>query len=346
MIYFKSDYMVGAHPSVMDALNQTNLLHTVGYGEDEFTAEAAAKILDICRIPDGKVYFLEGGTQTNAVTIDRLLDRNDGVVCADTAHINVHEAGAIELSGHKVIALPSHEGKISATQVKDYIAAYKNDETFPHMVRPAMVYLTYPTELGTLYSKGELEAISEVCKEEGIPLYIDGARLAYALAANPDVTLPDIARIADVFYIGGTKCGALFGEALVTRRPELLPRFDSLIKMHGAMMAKGRILAVQFLALFTNNLYLEIGRHAVDMAMSLKKAFMDKGYKLFIDSPTNQQFFILPNNLIDRLLESAQFELWGPRGKSETPVRFVTDFSTASEDIDTLLRLLLTMTSE
>lgn len=340
MIYFKSDYMVGGHPKVMDALNKTNLLHSVGYGEDEFTAEAAARILDICRIPDGKVYFLEGGTQTNAVAIDRLLDRNDGVVCADTAHINVHEAGAIELSGHKVMTLPSHEGKISAKQIKDYIATYKNDETYPHMVRPAMVYLTYPTELGTLYSKKELQAISEVCRDEDIPLYIDGARLAYALAANPEVTLPDVARIADVFYIGGTKCGALFGEALVTRRPELLPRFDSLIKMHGAMMAKGRILAVQFLALFSDNLYLEIGRHAVDMALLLKQGFIERGHRLLMDSPTNQQFIILPNVLIDRLLKSVQFEPWGPRGKTESAVRFVTDFTTTPQDIDKLIKML------
>lgn len=339
MLYFKSDYMVGAHPKVMEALCQTNLLHTVGYGEDEFTAEAAAKILDICKIPEGKVYFLEGGTQTNAVAIDRLLDRNDGVVCADTAHINVHEAGAIELSGHKVMTLPSTEGKISANQIKDYIDSYKNDETFPHMVRPAMVYITYPTELGTLYSKEEFEAISEVCRDESIPLYIDGARLAYALAANPEVSLADIARIADVFYIGGTKCGALFGEALVTRRPELLPRFDSLIKMHGALMAKGRILAVQFLTLFSDGLYLEIGRHAVEMAMTLKRRFVENGYKLYMDSPTNQQFFILPNDLIDRLLEKVQFELWGPRGKTETPVRFVTDFTTTTTDIDTLINI-------
>lgn len=340
MLYFKSDYMMGAHPKVMDALNKTNLLHTVGYGEDEFTAEAAAKILGICQIPNGKVYFLEGGTQTNAVAIDRLLYRNDGVVCADTAHINVHEAGAIELSGHKVMTLPSHEGKISAKQIKDFIDAYKNDDTHPHMVRPAMVYLTYPTELGTLYSKEELEAISEVCSDEDIPLYIDGARLAYALAANPDVTLSDVAKIADVFYIGGTKCGALFGEALVTRRPELLPRFDSLIKMHGAMMAKGRILGVQFSALFTDNLYLEIGRHAVDMAMKLKQGLLDKGYKLYMDSPTNQQFIMLPNELIDRLLKSVQFELWGPRGATESAVRFVTDFTTTPEDIESLMQLI------
>lgn len=340
MIYFKSDYMVGAHPKVMEALVDTNLFHSVGYGEDEFSKKAECLILKTCGIPEGKVYFLEGGTQTNAVVIDRLLDRNDGVICADTAHINVHEAGAIELSGHKVMALPSSEGKITANQIKKFVGDYKNDETCHHMVRPAMVYITYPTELGTLYTKDELESISKVCKEENIPLYIDGARLAYALAANPYVTLPDIAHLADVFYIGGTKCGALFGEALVTRRPELLPRFESLVKMHGAMMAKGRILGVQFLTLFSDNLYLQVGQHAVDMAMRLKQGFVRKGFKLYMDSPTNQQFIVLPNETIDKLSESVQFELWGTRGETETPVRFVTDFTTGLKDIEALIKLL------
>lgn len=340
MVYFKSDYMVGGHPDVMTALNETNLLHTSGYGEDEFTRSAAKKILDMCGIPEGMAYFLEGGTQTNAVVIDRLLDRNDGVVCADTAHINVHEAGAIEFSGHKVMALPSSEGKLTAAGIREFVRNYKEDDTCSHMVRPAMVYITYPTELGTLYSKEELTAISRVCREEEIPLYIDGARMAYALAAQPEVSLRDIAQLSDAFYIGGTKCGALFGEALVTRRPELFPRFDSLVKLHGAMLAKGRLLGVQFLALFSDNLYLKIGRHAVEMAMMLKEGFVRKGYRLFIDSPTNQQFFILPNELIDRLMETVEFELWGPRGEKESPVRFVTDFTTSEEDISYCISLL------
>lgn len=333
MVYFKSDYMVGAHPKVMDALVETNLLHTAGYGEDVFTKTASERLLSVCGIPNGMAYFLEGGTQTNAVTIDRLLDRNDGVICADTAHINVHEAGAIEFSGHKVMALPSCNGKISATQINDYISSYKNDESCHHMVRPAMVYITYPTELGTLYTLDELESIAAICQKEGLPLYIDGARLAYALAAQPEITIRDIARIADVFYIGGTKCGALFGEALISRRPELLPRFDSLVKLHGAMMAKGRLLGVQFLALFNDNLYLEIGLHAVDMAMKVKEVFLKHGHRLFIDSPTNQQFFVLPNELIDRLMTRVEFELWGPRGEKESAVRLVTDFTTSEEDI-------------
>lgn len=298
MVFFKSDYTAGAHPAVMSALCETNMLHSAGYGDDEFSADAAAAILEACGIPDGRVHFFVGGTQTNAVAIDRLLDRNDGVICADTAHINVHEAGAIELGGHKVLALPSSDGKISANKVEEYISAYRNDATRMHIVRPAMVYITYPTELGTLYDLAELEEISALCRREDIPLYIDGARLSYGLAANEDVTLREIAALADVFYIGGTKCGALLGEALVTRRPELLPRFGSVMKMHGVLLAKGRLLGVQFKTLFTDDLYMKIGRRAVAMAMRIKDLFVSRGYPLYIDSPTNQQFFVLPNDII------------------------------------------------
>lgn len=289
MIYFDNDYMVGAHPDVMKRLNETNGLHTVGYGRDEFTKTAEQLILSECGIKNGVVYFLEGGTQANAVVIDRLLDHNDGVLAADTAHINVHEGGAIEANGHKIITLNNHDGKLSASDIKEYISNFYNDDTHRYMVRPAMVYLSFPTELGTVYTRDELIAISTICKEETIPLYIDGARLAYGLAADGgDVSLSDIASLCDVFYIGGTKCGALFGEAVVTRRPELLPRFDSLIKLHGATLAKGRLLGIQFSQLFTDNLYLSIGRHAVSLAMKLKSGFISKGYRLYIDSPTNQ----------------------------------------------------------
>ncbi|MCM1075755.1 MAG: aminotransferase class V-fold PLP-dependent enzyme [Bacteroides sp.] len=341
MIYFDSDYMVGAHPKVMERLNDTNLLHTVGYGNDEFCAEARRMILDCCGIPDGEVYFLEGGTQANAVVIDRLLDHNDGVVAADTAHINVHEAGAIESNGHKILTLPNRDGKLRAEDIRRYISDFYADGTHHYMVRPGMVYISYPTELGTIYSREELSDIATVCREVGIPLYIDGARLAYGLAAEgADLTLKDIARLADVFYIGGTKCGALFGEAVVTRRPELLPRFVSLIKLHGATLAKGRLLGVQFSTLFTDGLYESIGREAVRLALKLKEGFVSKGYRLYIDSPSNQQFFILPNETIDRLKHIASFELWGPRGERETPVRFVTDWSTTDEDVITLINAL------
>lgn len=340
MVFFKSDYTAGAHPAVMSALCESNMLHYAGYGDDEFSADAAKAILEACGIPDGRVHFFVGGTQTNAVAIDRLLDRNDGVICADTAHINVHEAGAIELGGHKVLALPSSDGKISANQIEEYISAYRNDATRMHIVRPAMVYITYPTELGTLYDLAELEEISALCRREDIPLYIDGARLSYGLAANEDVTLREIAALADVFYIGGTKCGALFGEALVTRRPELLPRFGSVMKMHGALLAKGRLLGVQFKTLFTDDLYMKIGRRAVEMAMRIKDMFVSRGYPLYIDSPTNQQFFVLPNDVIDRLSANVGFELWGPRQEHATPVRFVTSFTTTDADIDYLESIL------
>ena len=341
MIYFDSDYMVGAHPEVLEKLVETNGLHTVGYGRDEYTAEARRIMLDACGIEQGEVYFLEGGTQTNAVVIDRLLDHNDGVIAADTAHINVHEAGAIEATGHKVITLPNHDGKLKAEDISAYIDNFYRDETNHYMVRPAMVYISYPTELGTVYSRDELTAVSTVCRKAGIPLYVDGARLAYGLAADgADLGLKDIAQACDVFYVGGTKCGALFGEAVVTRRPELLPRFVSLIKLRGATLAKGRLLGVQFATLFSGGLYERIGAHAVSLAMKIKEGFKSHGYELYIDSPTNQQFFVLPNDKIEELRKVASFELWGPMGENETPVRFVTDWATTDDDVDDLIAAL------
>lgn len=333
--------MVGAYPEVLEALVATNGLHTAGYGADPFTAEAEQRVLEACGLTAGKVYFLEGGTQTNLIVIDRLLDRNDGVLCAESAHINVHESGAIEACGHKVLALPSPDGKLTAGQIAEYVDAFYRDDTFPHMVRPAMVYLTFPTEVGTVYTRSELEEIAAVCRSREIPLYIDGARLAYGLASPAtDLTLKDVARLSDVFYIGGTKCGALFGEAVVTRRPELLPRFFSLMKLRGGVLAKGRLLGVQFKTLFENDLYARIGRHAIEMAMMLRDGVLAKGYRLFMDSPTNQQFVILPNEKIEALRREVSFELWGPPGAAETPVRFVTDWSTTPEAVATLLTLL------
>lgn len=345
MIYFDTDYMVGAHPTVLERLVETNALHTVGYGRDGFTAGARRLILEACGLEQGEVFLLEGGTQTNAVVIDRLLDHNDGVIAADTAHINVHEAGAIESNGHKILTLPGHDGKLRAADVRAFVSGFYSDETHEFMVRPAMVYISYPTELGTLYTRAELEALRDVCLEYSLPLYVDGARLAYGLAAaekdaDSGLTLPQLASLCDVFYIGGTKCGALLGEAVVTGRPELLPRFRSLIKLHGATLAKGRLLGVQFSTLMTDGLYLEIGRHAVRLAMRLKAGFLAKGYRMLIDSPTNQQFFILPNSKIDSLRRHVSFELWGARGPEETPVRFVTDWATTDSDVDTLLSLL------
>lgn len=333
--------MAGAHPDVLKTLCETNLQKTPGYGFDPFTEQAEDLILKACGLNEGSVFFLQGGTQTNKVVIDRLLSRNDGVVCCDTAHINVHEAGAIEADGHKVISLTGKNGKLEAAPLRKYMEDFYNDETNGHMVRPAMVYISHPTELGTLYSLFELRELSGICKEFGMPIFIDGARLAYALASPAtDVTLNDIAGLADVFYIGGTKCGAMFGEAVVTRNPRLLPRFMSLVKLHGALLAKGRLIALQFLTLFTDNLYRRIGQHADTLAMTLKEGLIARGYRQYIDSPTNQQFFIMPNRVIDRLSADVGFELWGPRGEKESAVRFVTDWSTTPEDVTTLLTLL------
>lgn len=298
-------------------------------------------IREACHAPRAAVYLLVGGTQTNATVIDALLRRHEGVLAAETAHINVHESGAIEATGHKVLTLPQHEGKLRASEIDDFITDFYRDETYEHMVAPGMVYISHPTELGTLYSLSELEAISSVCHRAGIPLYLDGARLGYALAApSSDVTLPDIARLCDVFYIGGTKVGALFGEAVVAANPDRLPHFYPLIKQHGALLAKGRLLGLQFETLFTDELYKRLGGHAVCLALKLKEAFRTKGYRLFLDSPTNQQFVCLPNTVIDRLSEQVTFELWGPRGETETVVRFVTSWATKERDIDLLISLL------
>lgn len=343
MLYFDTDYMEGAHPEVMNALLETNLEHTVGYGSDHYTKQAKQLIREACNAPEAFVQFLIGGTQTNAVVLDALLHRHEGVLAATTAHINVHESGAIEHSGHKVLTIPSHEGKVNAKEVEHFIEEFYSDETYEHMVAPGALYITQPTEYGTLYSKSELEELGKICRSHDIPLYIDGARLAYALASEKaDFTLADIADIADVFYIGGTKCGALFGEAVVAKDPKRLPHFFPLVKQHGALMAKGRLQGIQFGTLFTPTkegkiLYKAIAEEAVRLAQKIKKAFTDNGYKVAIDSPTNQQFFVLPNNIMDKLLEKASFELWGPRGKEETTVRFVTSWATKEEDVDRLI---------
>lgn len=341
MIYLNSDYTAGAHPEVMNRLLETNNLHTAGYGDDDFTRKARTLILRECGIPNGEVFFMVGGTQTNSVVIDRLLGRNDGVLAADTSHIEVHEAGAIEFAGHKILRLPGNEGKLNAFDIDSYISEFYNDATNPHMVRPALVYISLPTELGTLYTKWELEQIHAVCCKWDIPLYIDGARMAYALAASPDLSLREISQLCDAFYIGGTKCGALFGEAVVTSRPELFQRFFSLMKMHGALLAKGRLLGVQFEALFEGDLYYRIGREAVRHALRLKEIFSSLGFKPFIDSPTNQQFFTLPNDVINRLREEVSFDLWGSPGEMESTVRFVTDWTTTGSDIASLESILL-----
>ncbi len=333
--------MAGAHPEVMARLAETNLEHTVGYGCDHYTAQAKELIRQACECPTAEVHLLVGGTQTNATVLDGLLARHEGVLAAESGHINVHESGAIEATGHKVLTLPSHDGKVVAEEVERYIRNFYADDTYQHMVAPGALYISQPTELGTVYTRAELEALSSVCHKAEIPLYIDGARMGYGLAATEgDVTLGDIARLADVFYIGGTKVGALFGEAVVVTNPALLRNFFPLVKQHGALLAKGRLLGIQFATLFTDGLYQRIGKEAVRLAQRLKKAFVERGYQSFVDSPTNQQFFRLPNAVVDHLLEGASFEMWGPRGEEWSDVRFVTSWATTDSDINQLVALL------
>lgn len=332
--------MAGAHPQILEAIVYNNKVQTAGYGNDDFCTHAKEVIREACKAPEAAVHFMVGGTQTNSTVLDSLLSRTQGVLAAETAHINVHESGAIELSGHKVISLPSHDGKVYAEDAAEYLRDFYADETWEHMVEPGALYISFPTELGTIYSLDELKALTNVCHQYKIPFYIDGARLGFGLAASEDVTLPDIAKLADVFYIGGTKMGALFGEAVVCNNKNLLPRFFTLMKARGAVLAKGRLLGMQFGTFFKDGLYLEIGRHGVELAMRLRKAFESRGYKTFIDSPTNQQFFMLPNEVIDRLMPIATFEYWGPRGEKESKVRFVTSWETTEEDITTLESLL------
>lgn len=341
MLHFDCDYMEGAHPEVMRRLVETNLEQTPGYGYDPYTARACELIRRECGAPDAEVHLLVGGTQTNATVIDGVLRRHEGVLAAESGHINVHEAGAIEAAGHKVLVLPQHDGKVRATDVERYLDTFYRDETCDHMVFPGMLYVSHPTEFGTLYSLQEMEELHDVCHRHHIPLYLDGARLSYALAAEENtLTLRDIARLCDIFYIGGTKTGTLFGEAVVVTRPELLPHFFTLVKQHGALLAKGRLLGIQFETLFTDGLYLRIARQAITTARRLKAALLARGYRMAIDSPTNQQFFILPNDEIDRLSQFATFELWGPRGERESTVRFVTSWATREQQIDQLIALL------
>ncbi|MBR6630988.1 MAG: aminotransferase class V-fold PLP-dependent enzyme [Alistipes sp.] len=341
MIHFDSDYMAGAHPEILEALVRTNLEHTAGYGNDPYTAEAKALIRKAVGVEDAQVFFLVGGTQTNATVIDGILARHEGVVATDSGHIAVHESGAIEASGHKVLTLPHHEGKLRAEEVERYIEDFYADETYPHMVAPGMVYISQPTEYGTIYSLAELEALGAVCRKHAIPLYIDGARLGYGLKAEgADFTLKDVARIADVFYIGGTKVGALFGEAVVVTNPKLLRNLFPLVKQHGALLAKGRLLGLQFGVLFRDGLYERIGEKAVEHAITIRESFRKAGYEVVIESPTNQQFLRLPNEVIDRLRQDMSFDYWGSRGEKESIVRFVTSWATTDENIARLQELV------
>lgn len=334
---FATDYMHGALPQVMEALVRTNMEATPGYGIDTHCEHARKLIRHACACEDAEIWFTSGGTQTNATVIDAVIRPGQGVLAADTAHINVHESGAVEAYGHKVLTLPSDNGKIHPADLERYLTDFYADDTWPHMMEPGMVYITFPTELGAIYSRSELEAIHDVCRRFNKPLYIDGARLGYGLAASPDITLQTLPELCEAFYIGGTKQGTLFGEAVVAH-PGVLHNFFTQTKRHGGLIAKGRLLGVQFETLFTDDLYLTSARHAVNMAVRLRDGLQSKGYKV-IDSPTNQQFCILPNGLIDKLTENVDFELWGPKGPEESKVRFVTSWATTAEQVEKLLSL-------
>lgn len=338
MLYFENDYCEGAHEEILKRLLETNMEKVPGYGQDPYCDQAKEKIKAACGA-GSEVYFLVGGTQTNAVVIASILNRYEGVLSAVTGHINAHEAGAVEFTGHKVLPLPQKEGKISATDLKNYLKTYYADGSYDHMVFPGMVYISHPTEYGTLYTKKELADISDVCREYEIPLFLDGARLGYGLVAKTDVTLKDIAKYTDVFYIGGTKVGALCGEAVVF--PKKAPKhFFTMIKQQGALLAKGRLLGIQFDTLFTDDLYTRISRNAIETAAKLKSALKEKEYKMFIDSPTNQIFVILENTKMEELGKQVKFSFWEKYDDTHTVVRFATSWGTKMEDIDALIEIL------
>ena len=340
MLNFGCDYLEGAHEKILARFIETNMEKEPGYGADKYTISAKKKILDACECPNGEVFLLVGGTQTNSTVIDAYLNNYQGVIAAPTGHIACHESGAIESCGHKVLTIPQHLGKIEAGELKEFLVNFYADETYEHQVIPGMVYISHPTEYGTLYTKAELEAIYGICKEYEMPLFVDGARLGYGLAADDtDVTLPDLAKLCDAFYIGGTKVGALCGEAVVftNKAPKF---FFTTVKQHGALLAKGRLVGIQFDTLFTDELYMEISKHAIRLANILKAGVLAKGYKLLLDSPTNQQFIIVDNEKYAELKKQVSFSTWEKVDADHTAIRFATSWATKEEDIQALLELL------
>lgn len=340
MISFESDYDNGCHEAILSRLAQTNDEKATGYGLDDYCTAAKEKIRAACDCPDADVFFLVGGTQTNATVIDAMLHGYQGVLAVETGHINVHESGAIEFGGHKVLTLPSHDGKMDAGELGQWLHDFYADPTLDHMVFPGMVYITFSTERGTIYTLEELQTISTICKRFELPLFIDGARLGYGLMAEGcDVTIQQLAALCDVFYIGGTKCGAYCGEAVVFPRGNAPAHFFTTVKQHGALLAKGRLLGVQFDTLMTDGLYFKIARHAVEQAMRLRDAFIARGYQMYSDSPTNQQFVLLDKTTIERLEKDFVFEQWYPVGDMMN-CRFVTSWATPAADVDALIAAL------
>ena len=368
-LFFASDYMEGAHPLILKRLMETNLVHSAGYGTDEFSESARAKIRKACNAPDADIHFLVGGTQANATVIKSILRPYQGVIAAETGHVSTHEAGAIEAGGHKVITLPHKNGKLDADSIERCIQGYWDDANHEHMVMPGLVYISQPTEFGTLYSLEELTKISEICHRRNVPLYVDGARLAYALACpQNDVTLPDLARLCDAFYIGGTKCGALFGEAVVLPRHDFIPHFFTLIKQNGALLAKGRIAGIQFETLFTEVsagsgkvsaegvsvsvssgetssdeaclLYEMVGQNAIAAADRIRAALVQKGYEISFECPTNQLFITVDDTQKERLEALLELSFWEKQPDGRTVLRICTSWATDMKDVDQLIDIL------
>lgn len=341
MISFESDYIAGAHPQILKRLAETNYECLSGYGTDPYCERAREKIRRACGCEDAQVEFVVGGTQANALVISTMLKDYEGVIAAATGHISTHEAGAVEFTGHKVLELPQREGKLMPDVLEAFMRDFYADGNHEHMVIPGMVYISYPTEYGTLYTKRELSRLAEICSSYHIPLFVDGARLGYGLVSNAcDLTLPELARLADVFYIGGTKVGALCGEAVVFTKQNRPRHFLTSVKRRGALLAKGRLLGVQFDALFTDDLYFSISRHAIAMAEELKALFHERGIDFYLESPTNQQFVILENERMKRLGEQVGFSFWEKYDEAHTVVRFATGWSTGREDLEVLGELL------
>ena len=341
MLSFECDYNTGAHPRILEALVSTNMVACPGYGNDEYTAAAKEKIRAACGREDADVRFLVGGTQTNRIVIDSMLKNYEGVIAATTGHISAHEAGAIEASGHKVLTVPGYDGKLRASDVDALIKNFYADGSHEHMVFPGMLYISHPTEYDTLYTKAELSELSALCRHYDIPLFLDGARLGYGLMSrDTDVTLSDIAELCDVFYIGGTKVGALCGEAVVFTHDNAPRHFFSTVKQNGALLAKGRLLGIQFDTLFTDGLYFEISKNAIDRAEDLKRIFAEKGYKFFKNSPTNQQFIVMSDEKIAELSPKVRFEIWERIDARHCAVRFATSWATTSEDIENLGKII------
>ncbi len=343
MLNFESDYIEGAHPKILERLAQTNMEALSGYGLDKYCDSAKEKILQACKLSSSKakVDFIVGGTQTNQLVIDSMLKPYEGVVAATTGHVSLHEAGAIEYTGHKVLNVPGHNGKMDANELEQYITDFYNDGNCEHMVFPGLVYISFPTEYGTIYSKEELSAIHKVCKKAEIPLFVDGARLGYGLCSPEcDISLPELAKLCDIFYIGGTKVGALCGEAIVFTNNNEPAHFVNLTKKHGALLAKGRLLGVQFDTLFTDNLYFEISQNAINQAQKLKNALTKKGYTFLLNSPTNQQFIVMENKALKQLEKSVKVSFWEKVDDSHTAVRLATSWATTNEKMEELINLL------